>query len=213
MAQLVEHSAPMDGLTRMELLVEFGASRVDIRLLAPGDGLFLARLDAAAHRPAEVSLDREHGRLAIRRPRTTSVLPFGLWLRQGRLELAVNPAVAWSMRLQGGKVAGQLRLDGLPLVSLDVTGGASRLRIALPPPSGHVPISISGGASRIALTLPPSAQARVQVRGGMSRLRAGGESRRSLDELAWQTPAWAQAGDRFEVLVEGGASTVSVATA
>src|SRR5712692_7549649 len=170
----------MDGLTRMDLLVDFGASRVDVRPSAAEGELFRARLDAAGRRPADVSLDRERGRLVIRRPRSVSFFPFGLWPPRGRLELAVNPAVAWSMRLEGGVVVGQLHLDRVPLLSLAVTGGASRLRISLPPPAGRVPISISGGASRIAFSLPPVAEARVEVRGGMARLRAGGESRRSL---------------------------------
>jgi hypothetical protein len=126
-------------------------------------------------------------------------------------EVALNARIPWEIEVRGG--ASQLVVDlrGLRLGSLSVDGGASRLEVLLPVPSGTVAVVILGGASNVAIHRPNGVAARLRVGGGATNLEfddrhigaAGGE-------LDLRDREYDSAVDRYEIAVTGGANNVSI---
>jgi hypothetical protein len=93
-----------------------------------------------------------------------------------------------------------------------VAGGASRLEVVLPAPSGIVTVVIFGGASNVAIRRSEGVAARLRVDGGATNLTfddrhigaAGGE----LDLQS--SGDYNGAADRYDIAVTGGANNLSI---
>jgi hypothetical protein len=126
-------------------------------------------------------------------------------------EVALNARIPWEIEVRGGASRLVADLRGLRLGSLSVDGGASRLEILLPVPSGTVTILILGGASNVAIHRPEGIAARLHVVGGATLLKldargigaAGGE-------LDLRSRGYDGATDRYDVAVTGGANNVTI---
>jgi hypothetical protein len=126
-------------------------------------------------------------------------------------ELLLTDAVPWRVSLRGGARDLEADLRGLKLTGLELTGGAAGMVVELPRPSGLVPVRLRGGAASITFRRPRGVAARVEVLGGMARFRfdqqelggVGGRTR-------LQSPDFAEAKDRYELDIAGGASDLVV---
>ena len=126
-------------------------------------------------------------------------------------EVALNARIPWEIEVRGG--ASQLVVDlrGLRLGSLSVDGGASRLEVLLPVPSGTVAVVILGGASNVAIHRPEGVAARLRVGGGVTLLKF--DDRRigaAGSELDLQSRGYDGATDRYDVAVTGGANNATL---
>jgi hypothetical protein len=125
--------------------------------------------------------------------------------------LVLHPAVAWEIVFRGGVSEVDADLRSGRLTSLEFSGGACRLDLALPVPDGTVPLRFRGGVSQIAIRRPAGVPIGVQIRGGVSSLglderhigAAGGE-------IMLDTDGWRAASARYDVGIAGGASDLSV---
>ncbi|WP_224250022.1 MarR family winged helix-turn-helix transcriptional regulator [Hyalangium gracile] len=196
-----EVSLPLRGLTSARLRFVSGASQVTLRASAELTELMVARFEG---RPPVVR--EEAGTVSIQYQRF-SLLD---WRKLGA-DIALNASIPWRIELKGGASKLDARLEELRLESLELSSGASQLTLALPPPSGTVPIRIVGGASDVTFTLPARTAARMQVKGGASALAfneqylgaAGGQT--SLETSDYRSVA-----DRYDFEVMGGASNLSI---
>ncbi|HEY8212100.1 MAG TPA: hypothetical protein VIG99_31680 [Myxococcaceae bacterium] len=126
-------------------------------------------------------------------------------------ELLLTDAVPWHVALRGGARDLEADLRGLKLTGLDLAGGAAGMVVDLPRPSGLVTVRLRGGAASIAFRRPKGVAARVDVLGGMASFRfdhqelgaVGGRTR-------MQSPGFAEATDRYEFDITGGASDLVV---
>jgi hypothetical protein len=127
-------------------------------------------------------------------------------------EVALNASIPWDVEVRGGASRLLADLSGLRLGSLKVDGGASRLEVVLPAPSGVVTVFILGGASNVAIRRPTGVAARLRVEGGVTNLTfddrhigaAGGE----LDLQS--SGDYDGAADRYDIAVTGGANNLSI---
>jgi hypothetical protein len=140
--------------------------------------------------------------------------PTGDWLyrRSERpAEVALNTRIPWDIEVRGGASRLVADLRGLRLGSLMVDGGASRLEVILPAPSGNVTVLIRGGASNVAVHHPEGVSARLCVDGGVTNLKvydrhvgaAGGE-------LDLRSAGYGGTTDRYDITITGGANNLSV---
>jgi hypothetical protein len=126
-------------------------------------------------------------------------------------ELLLTDAVPWHVSLRGGARDLELDLRGLKLNGLEISGGAAGMVVDLPRPSGLVAVRLRGGAASITFRRPKGVAARVDVLGGMASFRfdhqelggVGGRTR-------LQSPDFAEAKDRYEFDIAGGASDLVV---
>jgi hypothetical protein len=199
-SQVAESSAPLDGLQRADLRLEAGGARVSVRAADLPSELY--RLSGPYQ---GVNLDRARETLHV----SVSGAPF--FTRGRSAELALSNRIPWAIHVETGGSSVSLELRDLPLLGVELSGGASRVTLELPVPTGVVPVEISGGASSLTLSVPRGAAARVTLDGGLSSFRApSGRWRRSGS--TWESSEYQRVpqGDRLEIRVSGGASSVRV---
>ncbi len=192
-------SVPLGGVSAGRLEVSATAARMRISADAAMAELYRA---AFQRRPPRIQV--KGGTVSIGYPR---VWHGGV----GRGEVVLNAAIPWALDLRGGASEVDLEIPGLRLTELTLTGGASRVDVNLPRPSGTVPLRIRGGASRVTVRRPLAVPVRVRVTGGLTRLSLDAQRIGSvgggavLDSAGYETAA-----DRYELVVEGGASRITV---
>lgn len=123
----------------------------------------------------------------------------------------LNDSIPWEIEFHGGVS----HLDGdlvqVQLRSLDILGGASRLRLRLSTPAGHAFVYIAGGVSDSAIVVPAATGIRVHVSGGVSKLSFDGQHFGALSaETRVQSPGFESATDRYEIYIADGASNLRI---
>ena len=198
-------SAPLGSSKKGRLRFTNGAHRIDIRANSHLQGL--CRASFGDRMP---TIWVQGGVVTIRSPR----VPACDWVNCGSerpAEVELNARIPWDVEVRGGASRLVADLRGLQLGSLKVDGGANRLEVTLPVPSGTVALAILGGASNVAIRRPEGAAARLCVSGGATNLKldhrrigaAGGE-------LDLRSEGYDGATDRYEVVITGGANNLSI---
>ena len=198
-------AAPLGSLRSGRLRFTNGVHRVVIRA-----DLHLRGLYHACFGDRIPTVVVQKGTVTIRYPRVLTCD----WLncRSERLgEVALNARIPWDVEVRGGASGLAADLRGLRLGSLSLAGGASRVEVVLPAPSGTVSVFILGGASNVTIRRPEGGAARLRVSGGATNLKfddrrigaAGGE-------LDLRDRVYDSAADRYDVAVTGGANNVSI---
>src|SRR5918993_3043252 len=201
-----DHFAAQLGASRSgRLRCTNGAHRVVIRAGSHLRGLYRAsfgeRMPIVAVRGGEVS---------IRYSRITSCDWTGDH-PEHPAEAVLNASIPWDVEVRGGASRLLADLRGLRLGSLKVAGGASRLEVVLPAPSGIVTVVILGGASNVAIRRPAGVTVRLRLDGGATNLKfdekhigaAGGE-------LDLESGDYSGATDRYDIAITGGANNLSI---
>jgi hypothetical protein len=182
-----------------------GAHRIIIQANSRLRGLYRARF-----RDRMPKVEARRGIVTIQYPR----FPGGDWLNdrsERPAEIELNASIPWDVEVLGGASRLTADLQGLRLGSLSVDGGASRLEVVLPAPSGIVAVVILGGASNVAIRRPEGAAAQLRVEGGATNLRfddrhigaAGGE-------LDLHSGDYGGTVDRYAIALTGGANNLSI---
>ena len=200
-----EHLAPLGSAKSARLEFVRGAANVTLHVGSGMEDLYRARFDGPVP-----DVGAEGGAVIVKY--TWTLHPFD-WRRRGA-DIALNSQVPWRITVRGGGVS---RLDadlgGLRLDSFEVEGGASRVELMLPDPSGAVPIRIDGGASNVTVRRPEGVAARLHVGGGASKLALDGQRLGAIGgETRLESPGYANATDRYEIIITGGANNVAVGT-
>jgi len=126
-------------------------------------------------------------------------------------EVVVNARVPWRIEFGGGVSRLATDLSGLELDSFEVEGGASRVELRLPKPSGIVPVRVLGGASNVSIYRPEGVAARLRVSGGVTNLSFDGQQFGVAGgELSLQSTHYEGASDRYDITITGGANNLSV---
>ncbi|MDY7228967.1 hypothetical protein [Hyalangium rubrum] len=200
-------SAPLGETSQGRLAFLGGASRVTLRVEPSMPELFRARFEGPV---PEVRV--QGGSVSVRYQ-----LSFSDWLqcvldRGGQdVELTLNGAIPWQLDFHGGvsEVSGDL--SRLRLSGLEVAGGASKLQLRLPRPTNVVPIHIHGGASQVRLYRPLGTGARVEIAGGVSHLAFDEQRLGAIGGYTrLETPGLEDRLSRYEIIVDGGASHLTV---
>lgn len=150
-----------------------------------------------------------------------------LWVRQRRLSPAqrarlallwgratttirLTPSLPWRITARGGVSRLNADLRGLALSAFRVLGGARAVVLDLPRPRGVVPIEIQGGAADVALRRPSDVPVRLLVKTGGAQL-ALDDQHLSVASAGGELVAGdSHAPDRYEVIVAGGTSRLTV---
>jgi hypothetical protein len=198
-------AAPLGSSRSGRLRFTNGAHRITIRSDSHLRGLCRARF---GNRIPAIGVQRDI--VTIRYPR----VPSCDWLNdqsERPAEVSLNARIPWDVEVRGGASRLLADLRGLRLGSLSLEGGASRVEVVLPFPSGTVAVVVLGGASNVAVRRPTGVATRLRVSGGATHLKfddrrigaAGGEldlPDRDYDGVA----------DRYDITITGGANNVSI---
>ena len=181
------------------MVVNAGGARVHVTAAAAGAPLYSVSYDVRSVAP---EVTNTGGAVTV----TTRGQGWGmLQNRADRLDIALNPDVAWSVELNVGAAETQVDLAGLDIGSVRMNAGAGQVTLHLGQPSGTVPIDIRGGALSATIEVPTGAEARVVSTGAISSFQ-GPDGATS----GWSTAGYAGAADRYEVTIEAAASSIRV---
>jgi DNA-binding MarR family transcriptional regulator len=197
----VEQSSPLGNLAGARLEFVRGAANIVVRAGAPGSDLYRAR--GERHGPAIAALD---GTVTVNYKRSSF-----RWSRGGGSELELNPTVPWTISVRGGASRLRFDLNQITVRQIDVVGGVSNAEIHLPEPRGTITVHVTGGAHNLTIHRPTGVPLALRVRGGVSNLRVDDQRFGSVGgTMTWQSPDYAEATDRVEVTLTGGASTLTL---
>lgn len=197
-----EFTAPLGALRSGRLVFASGASRVTVRADRSMADLYRTRFEGRAPRVAA-----EDGTVTIRCPRFDRLF----YLRDSPAEVALNAHIPWDVEIHDGASRLTADLRGLELRSFEVSGGASRVELTLPPPAGPVPVRVLSGASNVTIHRPEGVAARVRVGGGSTNLAFDDQRFGAVGgEVSLQSPDYESASDRYDITITGGTSSLTV---
>ena len=90
--------------------------------------------------------------------------------RCNRGRIALNGRVPWSVELRGGASRLRAELAEASVSEIVVGGGASHIDLHLPAPTRRVPIRFAGGVSHVSVLRPKGVPVRLSLAGGAARI-------------------------------------------
>jgi len=195
--------APLGSASRGRIVLVGGASHLIVGAGSAMNDLYRARFQVPV---PDVRV--EGGTVIVRYPR---LRPIDSACPEYLDEVVLGARVPWRVEFRGGVSRLTADLGGLELGSFQVQGGAGRVELGLPKPSGLVPVRFRGGASNVVVRRPEGVAARLQVSGGVTNLSFDGRHFGVLgDEVDLRTPDYDDASDRHDMAVTGGANNLTV---
>jgi len=195
---------PLEGAADAEVMVTFGAGRLQVRAAGPGmlvDGTFAGGV--------RVERAGGPGRARLAPP----TLPSGWALDRAPYTwtMGVSGEVPLRLRVETGAADAELDLSALRLAELRLRTGASETRVTLPAAAGVTIVDAEGGATTIRFRVPDGVAARIRssIVLGSSEIDTARFPRTAAGD-AWESPDFATAANRVEISVRGGIGSVSV---
>lgn len=198
-----EFGAEIGSVTAGRLIFTRGMSELNLYATDSPEELYRARFEGNV---PEVRVDG--GVIAVEYPNVLNPLK---WSRISA-DIGLNPTIPWEIEVRGGAAGVTADLTRLRTEGFSLTGGVSNVTVDLPAASGRVPVEISGGANDLTVSRPKDVAASLRVKGGASKL-AFDEQRLGAvgGETTLESGNYADATNRYEIVITGGANDVSVA--
>jgi hypothetical protein len=194
-----ELAAPLGSVDVGQLVFTRGAAHLTIGVDGSMEDLYRARFEGKV---PDIRVDGG-----------TVTVKYHMGLRPPRGEIVLSGRVPWVIRARMGMSHVVADLEGLELRGLEISAGASQVKVKLPRPKDEVRIRIGGGASDVELIRPAGVPVGVHIGGGVSQLAvdefrlgsAGGKT-------DWRSPDYEQVTGRYDVEIGAGASKVTIRT-
>lgn len=194
--------APLGSASYGRIVLVRGVSYLIIGADTTTNDLYRARFEEPI---PEVRM--EGSTVTVRYPR---LRPFDSSCRECPGEVALNAQISWRIEFRDGVSGLAADLSGLKLGAFEVEGGASRVELRLPKPSGSVPVRFCGGASNVAVHRPEGIAARTRVSGGVTNLTFDERHFGVVgDKVDLQTPDYDNASERYDIAITGGANNLT----
>lgn len=127
------------------------------------------------------------------------------------LIVRLSTAVTWQLNLDGGATSATLDLHTGKVGGIDLNQGVTALTIRLPAPGGTTALNLVAGASHVIIRVAGSAPARVTMAGGAGSVSLYGQAHTGISAgTVFQSPTWAVAHDRLDVMCTAGVSALVV---
>lgn len=193
-------TAPVGDRRDVEFNLVNGTSTVSVRSASLGDRLYVITTPPNGNAVPEVV--NTGGRVDLHLVPTGTKGP-------GAVEIQLNADVRWRLRLTGGAVEHLVNMAAGRLSGLDITGGATRIEVALPPPTGTVAVRMTGGASQFVVHAPDGVPARVRIGSGASSATIDAQVRSGIAPGTVFTPReWEGASARYDIDAAAGVATL-----
>jgi hypothetical protein len=203
-----EYLRPLNGMTAMDVDINFGAGTLRVTSLADGSP---NAVDATLKTPGEAA------RASLDTPSTGApVLRFDMPSRRwasfssnAEWDIALARTPRLKIDLDAGASDLTLDLRDLKATEIDVDVGAADLDIILPARAGDVTARVGAGASSIKVTVPDGVAARVRNDGGLSSFDID-ETRFPKSGQYYVSPNFDTSTDRVTLEFHVGVASVDV---
>jgi hypothetical protein len=181
-------TAPLDGRTTASFELVAATTKVTVKAQDLGDELYkITSMDDTAP-TAVISTNRVQ--LHLNANGTNA---------DGQVQVLLSSKVRWALRFVGGADEQLVDLTGGKVSALEVLGGSRRLQLALPKPTGTVPISVTGSVEDLSITSPKDSPVRVHVDSGAKTVAAGDRTLRDVKAGSTLTPKGWNVANRYDV--------------
>jgi hypothetical protein len=128
------------------------------------------------------------------------------------ITVTLNAGVRWSLKLSAGNSQTSVNLRDSKLASVELAGGTNTFNLALPAPSGTLPLRVTHGMSKLNVDTH-GAPIRVTVDAGTGKVIIDGETRNGPKPgTVLTSDGWANAADRVDLDAVAGLGTLTVDT-
>jgi len=198
---------PLDGASRANVRLDYGAGRLHITASAGPDellsGTFGGGVDYRPQRGGDTL------NLKMEPPWQGNFVPFGpLWGSRYDWSFGLNKTIPLSLNLKTGASANQFDFSDLRLTDLKLETGASSTELTLPANAGQTKVDIEAGAASVKIQVPQTAAARIRIRSGVSGIDVGSRFQRMGDY--YQSPDYDSAQNKADIYVQMGAGSVEI---
>jgi len=139
-----------------------------------------------------------------------SLTPTGVAARTARIEVQLNSAVRWTVRLTGESTEREIDMRAGGLAGMDL-GGASRTTLELPDPIGTVPLRVTGAVRNLRIQTGDRVPVRLRLYQGAETATLDGTKHRRVEPgTVLSTPAWRSARNRYDVKTSAKMGSVHV---
>ena len=199
---------PLSGIQSASIDLNIGISRVNINALNPNatdlmQGTFHHAEGSQIVKTYNVA--GSEGRLALSEQGTAWTFWSGA---SSRWDIALNPQVPLTLRVNGGAGNANLDLSALNVTALTIDAGVGSLNITTPK-AGATVMSVNGGVGSTRITIPPGVAARIAVNGGLGGTHVD-EARFPKFDNAYQSADYASAVNKLTIDVNGGVGKIDI---
>ncbi|MHB1132328.1 MAG: LiaI-LiaF-like domain-containing protein [Chloroflexota bacterium] len=205
-------SVPLEGAREGVLNLRFGAGKLDVGTLGGDTGSLLEGSygSGSDRQQPTLNVSRQGERADVN---IQSSEGGGITLIPGtgaeNLNLLLNSAVLWDLRVQGGAADGDLDLRQLRVRDLLVELGASSIEVRLPEAAGQTTARFKTGMASVRIEVPSKVAARIASRGGLSSFKVD-ERRFPKQGNYYMSPGWETAQNRVDIDIDAGMASVTV---
>jgi hypothetical protein len=195
-------TVPVNGRGRVRFDLVDGAASIRMRIADLGDDLFRVAVPPQSSVSPRAD-DRGEG--------VRLFLPPSGGSNTGTVDIILNEAVRWDLRVGGGVDRGVIDLSGGKVTAVDLAGGGTAIQLTLPSPEGVVPVTMSGGVNQFVVKVPDPTSVRVHVAAGAGSVVVGGHTYNGIAPGAFFTPPnWAKTPDRIDLDAIAGMAALHV---
>lgn len=196
-------SGARDGRERAAFVVLDSTKSVTVRTRDLGEELFRVETPEGGARDAQVAVVGDEVKLGF--------VDSGRHGGGSAVDIQLNSAVRWQIRLLAGATEQVLDLTGGRIESVELAGGATRMDVTLPPPQGTTTVRMSGGVAQWAVHQIGDAPVRVRIGSGAASVTVDGTRHNGVSGgKVFAPPGWDSASDRVDLDAVAGMSALVV---
>ena len=211
-AAAVNDYVPLDAAASGQITLRHGAGRLFVNAGSDSNLLFSGSFGGGVDKQVRRSGDRLDVTLRTSvRDWTEWWGPWNWWGTPGAFDwnLALNPGIPLTLRLETGASQTQLDLTALRVTELILKTGASSTEIAMPSNAGFTRARIESGAATVKIRIPEGVAARISGRMGLGALDVD-QHRFPPRGGGFESDGFSTATNRAGLEVEGGVGSVDV---
>jgi hypothetical protein len=197
-------TGPRGSRQEAEFVVTNGTESIAIRAVDLGDTLYRVSTPGPGALVPTV-VDNNDGRIELTLGDSGLAGP-------ATVDVLLNSAVTWRLRLAGGGSQESVDFTGGRLAGVELVAGAGKIELTLPAAQGLIPVRLGGGAGELLVHVPTGMPTRVRVAGaGAGTVTVDGKTQRGVaGGTAFAPPGWDKAKDRYDIEVVAGVAVVTV---
>jgi len=200
-------NAPLDGVERARVEIEFGAGKLYIAsLLSSSENLVEGEFSGTTGE-VETSFRRSDGEATLKLSRAWSV--FGWRSVEEDWSVRLTGRIPLELDIDAGASDADLDLTELVVSNFSLDTGAADLEVRFPRGAGTTEARIKAGAAKLELVVPQGVAASISVDSGLSSVSVD-EERFPKAGGKYESPDFASAQNRLTLDIAVGAASVTV---
>lgn len=203
-----DFEVPREGVEKASLEIDFGAGSLVIGE-ATDQLVAIAASTNIGNYAFENKINNKEAEIALTHNSKKITYKNGEF--ENNVKIALHPEVRWSLEIETGASDCELDLSNQKVEKLNLSGGASKMKVKMGQPVGLSEVNIETGASKVVLQIPKGAVARLRTETGLTEKTIEGFSKQK-DGSYTSTGYNEKEVNRYELVISAGMASIEVKT-